>query len=128
VTDVDLVPCPRCGSGFREPLWSLTRLEQEATKMTWFELCANCYRSVFGREPPEQIYPGKSEADLASPRHDLISAGGPSTYHGSPGRERRQCESAAQTTPAPKTTIAARSDGSASAVFSGFQRSWRSHS
>jgi hypothetical protein len=35
VSDVDLVHCPRCGSGFREPLWSLTRLEQEATKVTW---------------------------------------------------------------------------------------------
>jgi hypothetical protein len=55
VTDVELVHCPRCGSGFREPLWSLTRLEQEATKVTLFELCADCYRADFRREPPEQF-------------------------------------------------------------------------
>jgi hypothetical protein len=55
MTEVDLVRCPRCGLGFREPLWTLTRLEQEATKVTWFELCEACYRAVFGREPPEQF-------------------------------------------------------------------------
>jgi hypothetical protein len=50
-----LVYCPRCGEGSREPLWGLTRLEQLGTKSTWFELCAHCYRTVFRREPPEQI-------------------------------------------------------------------------
>ena len=47
--------CPRCGRGSNEPLWSLTRLEQQGTKATWFDWCADCYRAVFKREPPEQF-------------------------------------------------------------------------
>jgi hypothetical protein len=50
-----LVYCPRCSAGSREPLWDLSLPEQQGTKSTWFELCAECYRTVFGREPPEQI-------------------------------------------------------------------------
>ena len=55
MTESGLVRCPRCGAESNEPLWSLTRREQEATKVTWFDLCADCYRAVFKREPPEQF-------------------------------------------------------------------------
>ena len=55
MNDDALVYCPRCRAGSREPLWGLSRLEQQGMKSTWFELCADCYRTVFLREPPEQI-------------------------------------------------------------------------
>jgi hypothetical protein len=55
VTETGLVRCPRYGLESNEPLWSLTRREQVATKVTWFDLCAACYRTVFKHEPPEQF-------------------------------------------------------------------------
>jgi hypothetical protein len=75
--NVDLVLCPRCGSGFREPIRSLARLEQEATKVTMFELCADDYRAVFRREPSEQVHPRKAQAGLAPLRPGSAKAASP---------------------------------------------------
>ena len=35
----------------REPLWDLSLLEQQGTKSTWFELCAECYRTLYSIHP-----------------------------------------------------------------------------
>jgi hypothetical protein len=54
VNDYYLVECPRCGARGNEPPWSLS-VKERTDDIPWLDLCADCYRIVLGREPPEQF-------------------------------------------------------------------------
>jgi hypothetical protein len=54
VSECNLVECPRCHARGNEPLWSLSVSDQN-DDVVWSSLCADCYRSVLKREPPEQF-------------------------------------------------------------------------